>query len=242
MVNRSGDEISIVTGVRIYLSALLTRYVPGGIWPFAQVSLAARRMKSSPALYTYLFSVNLVFTVLAATALGLPVVLLLWEGHVRWAALLAILLVGALLITGPYLLRALLGVLGRVSDRHTPLLDTESLPRLPVARLLLSFLGSQVLAGLALAAFVGSQIELTVQDVLYLVSCWCASWLSGFLVFPVPMGLGVREAVLTSLLSSLTPGSVAVVIAITYRLLTTLIDLLVMVVIGGSHALYPRKS
>lgn len=72
-------------------------------------------------------------------------------------------------------------------------------------------------------------ISITFLNPVYLVfilSFFTLAWLSGYLIFIAPMGLGVREVVLIYLLSFFTPIGIASVIAVMTRLVMVMAELL----------------
>jgi uncharacterized membrane protein YbhN (UPF0104 family) len=73
-----------------------------------------------------------------------------------------------------------------------------------------------LIAGLSSAAAIG--------DWPLVVAAGCAAWLCGFVVPGAPGGLGIREAVLTLLLTPLTGADTALLAALAFRAVTLLGD------------------
>lgn len=69
-----------------------------------------------------------------------------------------------------------------------------------------------------------------------LISVFAAAWLLGFLVPGAPAGIGVRELVLTEGLAPLVGKEQSILIALLFRILSTLCDLLALA--GGAAILY----
>lgn len=73
----------------------------------------------------------------------------------------------------------------------------------------------------------------------FILSFFVLSWLSGYLLFITPMGLGVRELVVTASLSLFIPSSLASVIAILTRVGMVLGEILYLIV---TYAFFKLKS
>jgi hypothetical protein len=69
-----------------------------------------------------------------------------------------------------------------------------------------------------------------------LISIFAAAWLLGFLVPGAPAGIGIRELVLTEGLAPLVGKEQSILIALLFRILSTVCDLLALA--GGAAILY----
>jgi len=84
-----------------------------------------------------------------------------------------------------------------------------------------------VISGLTLALVVSSHIGfLDVNSVITIVIVGVFSWLIGFVTPGSPAGIGVREAVIISLVSAMFSSSVAIFSAFMYRIITVLGDII----------------
>ena len=63
-------------------------------------------------------------------------------------------------------------------------------------------------------------------EYVYAASAYAGAYVTGFVAFFVPGGIGVREGILGFLLGSVMPVGVALVVAVSSRLLVTGIELL----------------
>lgn len=201
-----------------YFTGQLGKYVPGGIWPIVgRAEMAVRSGVPRPDAYAST-GLSLVTTYMAATAtvaLGS-----LASGMYRpfGAAVAGALLAGWWMFARPGLRTTVLHLLGRLGANVQSLTDPGRLVRLTLAHLpawVLMSLSTSVTA----SAF-GADIGLL--EMLFVTS---ASWLVGFVVVGVPGGIGVREAVFTSLAGGIVGAPMALSLALVSRVVFIAVDL-----------------
>jgi uncharacterized membrane protein YbhN (UPF0104 family) len=190
------DRLGLATG--LYTSQL-TKYLPaGGLAQAAsQVALAgSNNGMAAAALRLPLFSLC---SVLAGITFGAGLAL---DGDVPlWARVLSVVGLGALVTLDRRILQALLRLARRFVKRLPPPED------LPSQRAIFACYGFALgnIATFA-AAFVLLLGDLTDINAFGAGAALAAGWVVGYLVVPLPSGLGVREAVLVAALPSLAAG------------------------------------
>jgi uncharacterized membrane protein YbhN (UPF0104 family) len=208
-----GASLGWTTAAAVYFYSNLMRYVPGTFWYIpGRVHLSRSHgvaaEKSSLSIILELFLALVSALLVGAGALGMA-----------FGSISVVPLAGAavLLVLGlrpVVFLRVVNAVLRRIGREEIALV----LPYRQMVLLLLPYLASWALYGLAF------WVLLLFLRVPQLPSPWatasiCAlSWVAGFLALPIPQGLGVREAVLTFLLSNYMPVAVASLAALLWRL------------------------
>lgn len=100
---------------------------------------------------------------------------------------------------------------------------------LSIIELMLIYLGFWMLCGVGFCFLTNSIYSIGFDKLHLFAGIFAISWVIGFLSFFVPMGLGVREAILSALLSFFMPGEIAIIIALAARLWLTLPE----IVYGG---------
>lgn len=211
-----GGDLGIWRGSGIFFVGEAAKYLPGALWSVVgRGELAAQHgVERGTAYASALVSMGLNYVIAAAGAcvVLLPIVLATSPG-VGGAALwfLVVLPVGVLLLHP----RAV-GVAQRVAER---LLRRElGIRRLPwgsMIRLAALYLPVWGLAGLTSVAAVGL-VDADASPV-RVVFAACLAWLVGFLVVPVPSGLGVREGVFAAAMSAELTSSQALAAALLAR-------------------------
>lgn len=205
-----------------YFPGQLGKYVPGAIWPLVgRGELAVRGGVTRPAAYGSV-ALSLVLTYLAATLTAivlLPLALLAGDTDGTTLLVLAILPFG-LAMLHPAVLQRVVAIAERVLSKEVGL---------PVpawgdtVRLLLLHVPAWFLIATATClvtrAFDPSPAYGQVAFAAVL------SWIIGFIIVPVPGGIGVREAAFAAAATSL-PDDVAATVAIMARLCFILADLI----------------
>ena len=201
-----------------YFTGQLGKYVPGGIWPIVgRAELAVRN--GIPRLDAYASTGLSLVTTYAAAVVTIGIGAAATTGHRLIAVLIAISLVLAFAaFSQPSLRAAIIRVATRVSPSASSLTDPKRLERLTVVHIpawILMSLSTSVTA----TAF-GAKIS--IADMLFITT---TSWLAGFVVVGVPGGIGVREAVFTSLAGGIIGTPMAVSLALMSRVVFIAVDL-----------------
>ncbi len=201
-----------------YFTGQLGKYVPGGIWPIVgRAELAVRN--GIPRLDAYASTGLSLVTTYAAAVVTIGIGAAATTGHRLIAALIAIGLIAAYTAFSQPSLRAIIiRIASRISPSASSLTDPKRFARLTVVHVpawILMSLSTSVTA----TAF-GAKIS--IADMLFITS---TSWLAGFVVVGVPGGIGVREAVFTSLAGGIIGTPLAVSLALMSRVVFIAVDL-----------------
>ena len=201
-----------------YFTGQLGKYVPGGIWPIVgRAELAVRN--GIPRLDAYASTGLSLVTTYAAAVVTIGIGAAATTGHRLIAILIAIGLIAAYAaFSRPSLRAVIIRAASRISSSASSLTDPKRLVRLTVLHIpawLLMSLSTSVTAT-AFGANIG------IADMLFITS---TSWLAGFVVVGVPGGIGVREAVFTSLAGGIIGTPMAVSLALMSRVVFIAVDL-----------------
>jgi uncharacterized membrane protein YbhN (UPF0104 family) len=218
MLSTKGHSVSHKKAMRWYFTGQLGKYVPGGIWPIVgRAELAARNGIPRKDAYAST-GLSLVTTYLAAIvaigvgAAGTP------GRRIISVAIAAALVVGFYVFSHERLRTAVIGVASKVSPSALSLTDPKRL-----AQLTLRHLPSWILMSLSTSVTaMAFDAHISVFRMLFITS---TSWLAGFVVVGVPGGIGVREAIFTSLASSVIGTPLAVSLALMSRVVFIAVDL-----------------
>lgn len=239
--------------VSLYVSSNLRKYLPGGIWHLAArvqvLRQAGAPLRDGPASTAQALVATLLDPLLAAVAALALVPLGGWQNGLGLLCLLP------LLLLVPRWLQPLLLRLERQRARQLGL--TDSLDQdlaaggLPAAALPAAYPWQPLLAELlfVLLRFAGFWACVWAFDLQLSLDVW--TWLAGFalawtvgLVVPgAPGGLGVFEAVLLLRLAVALPQASLLAVALSYRLVVTLADVLTAALVGADERLaLPGRS
>jgi uncharacterized membrane protein YbhN (UPF0104 family) len=218
MISEKGHEVSHQRAMKWYFTGQLGKYVPGGIWPIVgRAEMAARNGIPRKDAYAST-GLSLVTTYLAAVmAIGIGA--LGWDSYRPIAVLVALgLLVGYYIFSHEKLRTAVLGVASKLSPAALSLTEPRRVVTLTI-RHLPSWILMSLSTSVTATAF-GAHIGL--MQMLFITS---TSWLAGFVVIGVPGGIGVREAIFTSLAGGIIGTPMAVSLALMSRLVFIAVDL-----------------
>ncbi len=214
-------------GARIWAYAQLTKYLPGGIWPYASRIVAAEKLgipRRSSALSLLIETVLRVQSATIVFLVSLP----FWPSS-RWSAgqlaLIAAALLVSLLLLNPMFLNKILS-LGS-SLLHHPPVDITSLKYRHLLGLLAGHILTVVGAGGAFYGMVASVHTIPIDAAFPLTGMLAAAVILGFLNPLTPQGLGTREGLLVLFLSSYLPVPAAMIIALLSRLWLMMAELLI---------------
>jgi uncharacterized membrane protein YbhN (UPF0104 family) len=201
-----------------YFTGQLGKYVPGGIWPIVgRAELAVRN--GIPRLDAYASTGLSLVTTYAAAVVTIGIGAAATTDHRLIAVFIGVGLVLAYAaFSQPSLRAVIIRVATRVSSSASSLTDPKRLARLTILHVpawILMSLSTSVTA----TAF-GAKIS--IADMLFITS---TSWLAGFVVVGVPGGIGVREAVFTSLAGGIIGTPMAVSLALMSRVVFIAVDL-----------------
>ena len=201
-----------------YFTGQLGKYVPGGIWPIVgRAELAVRN--GIPRLDAYASTGLSLVTTYAAAVVTIGIGAAATTGHRLIAVLIALgLTVAYAAFSQPSLRAVIIRVATRVSSSASTLTDPTRLARLTVLHVpawILMSLSTSVTA----TAF---GVKISIADMLFITT---TSWLAGFVVVGVPGGIGVREAVFTSLAGGIIGTPMAVSLALMSRVVFIAVDL-----------------
>jgi hypothetical protein len=230
-----GQPARLRDAVGIWLLAQIARYLPGGVWDTVgrvylggQAGLSRARTGLSVAVEMTVQSV--------AAAIVFLVSLLFWPeafshsplftfqlqiDHWIWV-IVALILLGLVMLYPPLLERVLNAGL-RLLGRPTVWLP---LRYRDVLALTACHFGARCVVGVGFYLFASAFYPLPVALLPVTIGIFAVAWLVGFLIVFVPLGLGVREGVITALLAAFVPLPVATVTALGFRAWTSLRDLL----------------
>ena len=224
MIRMLGEHLPARPGRAIYAKALVARYVPTSVLSLVgRVVLAEREgvsKRATVASVVYEVGCSLAAAIVVSSyfVVTLPA---LDDAPARFAAFAVVPLVLAAL--HPRVFRPLsdwaLGKLGR-----EPL--ERVLPFSHVALFVVIYMAVWLLIGVALFAFAAAVHPVDVEDLPYLAASYSVTFALAVVTFVIPAGLGTREALLAATLGGVVPTSVAIAIAVAFRLFQTAVELL----------------
>lgn len=221
---------------RCYLVGQLGKYLPGSVWAFVLQTELARRagVSGAAAFVTVLVTVGLSTTsALVVGLMGLPA--LFQIGTPAAVAVIALVPI-ALVCAYPPVLTRLVNVALKLL-RRAPLQRPLTMHKIGLALIwcAVSWISYGIHLWLLASTFGGFGTDRLVASIGAIALAMCA----GVLVFVVPSGIGVREAVIVAALAPVADSGTALALALTSRLLFTLCEVFAgtLAAFAGSRAL-----
>ena len=236
----SSTTLSVSSAIRIYSSSAITKYIPTSIVLYASriyLTISAGVSKTISFISVFFEGIlaivgQLLFAavfLIALPGVAVPLVVLTLVIGI-WMAILF----------RSHHLKAIINFFARFTGRR---LEGENifLPLRAIIRIISLYFINALINGVGFYFLVISFLPSEVAALPMLMGIYIFSGVMGTLVFFVPGGLGIREGLLVALLSLSLPLGVAVVVALTSRVWTITLELLVF---GGAlvHSKLPRKS
>ncbi len=215
------QPIPAFDAARCYLVGQLGKYLPGSVWAFVLQTELVRRAGVSRAagFVTVLVTVGLSTTsALVVGLFGLPA---LFEISTTAAVTVIVMVPVALLCAYPPVLTRLVNVALRIL-RRDPLHQPLTMHKIALALGWCSV--SWVLYGVHLWLLASSVASFTFGGLIQCIGAIALGMCAGVLVFVVPSGIGVREAVVVAALSPFMEPGVALGLALASRLVFTLCE------------------
>lgn len=221
-----GVQLPFEQSFKIMFVSGLGKYLPGKVWLYlSQIYLAGKaKIPKSVAL----FSILLLFGAYnLAGALVFIFSLFLWDmfSPVVLSFLLLIFFSFFMIIFSPRILNRISKVLTLISKKFKEGLIPEELTvrggASQIAQIILILMADWIIFGVAVYFLVNSFYHIDLSQTVILCGIFAISVILGILSFFVPAGLGVREGVLSYLLSLFIPISAAILISLVMRVWIT---------------------
>ena len=223
LLGEIGAKLKLGESFRIWFSSQLGKYIPGKVWASLGRIYLCQQVGISKriSLTSIIFEYGLI--TVSAFIFGMPL-LIFWTDKEIVNRFLPIcyLIPVALLMLHPKIFEKIANFI-LIKFKKNPIALNFSYIRM--LGFVVFYVFAWIIMGLAFYYFINSiyVIDFTYYPVL--AGILALSILAGFLCFFVPAGLGVREGVLTGLLSIYLPLEIAIVIAIGSRIWITLGEL-----------------
>ncbi len=221
VLSNRGVKVCRLDAMKMYFTANLARYVPGGVWHFAGRTLWLTHQGQGLRTAAESLAIEQGITLITAGVIGFFFIYTIY-----WKLLVIALVVvsggGAILFAGVRLARPKFWrnkSVRQLWQKWAGLLMDYSL-----------FWILQGLATLCLAAAIAGEDALTVADYTYLTGVTALSWAAGYVVVIIPGGWGVRELIFMELLSREFSSAIVVLLPVLVRLVQITAEMLCVVV------------
>jgi hypothetical protein len=217
IINNLGTKLSYHKHIRYYIISNLAKRIPGTIWYIA----SRYQLYTSDGLDLKITAVASGVEMVLITLAGILVVLLfstqtLLQYHISPIVLVIIFILGLVLIH-PKVIKWIL--LRRK-------IETKTLNYKFIIQGILFYIISWILGGVMLFETSNIIYPLSIVNLPYLINCWTLVGIVSTILFFSPSNLGITEIGLSLLLSKIVPLPIAVLIAITSRILLIVFEII----------------
>jgi uncharacterized membrane protein YbhN (UPF0104 family) len=227
-----GGEHRIEHGAALIV-AQLAKYVPGGVWQVSGQVALARSAGVEVRRAATAFSVLAVCQAVAGFTF-VPLLAITWtDAPIAVRVLLGVGSLASLALIDRRWMVWVLARIPRTRDASHALVPSQG----AIVRAWVAGVVALVLATIAYLVLLGGYGS--VPRVGFVAAAFATAWTVGFLVIPLPSGLGLREAVLVGLLHGLAPTSVVVATSVYQRLATIVAEAVMAAIV--SHRVRPSR-
>lgn len=232
-----GANIPYLKNFRLWIFSNAGRFLPGSIWQYAgRVYLANQLGMSKPQATTaviiealFVLLIGALIVLFTLTFWQLPLGLVHNRQPITAIAAVGILIL-IIIITflGNERIATCLVMFLRKITKKKDVLHQIKIPPIYLLPVMGSVFLQFLLGGIVLFLLSQNVIGLSVNLIPTFVGIYAASWLLGYISIFAPSGFGVQEITLAGLLSTYMPFSLAIVIAILFRILFLLSEILAL--------------
>lgn len=224
IVTELGSKVPYYKAFWIVSTSQIAKYVPGGIWyTLGRVYLArAEKVKEEVGLLSVVFET---FLLMLTNLILFLVSINFIRGETYLSPLLSVAFIAVILILlYPPLLNRLLNLGLRVFKKPVVELKARYSSILRISTYFFALWIAQIAGYFFL---INSIYPLEASNLPNLAAAYTLSWITGFVVLLAPGGLGVREGMMTLLLSSILPLPLAIAISFITRVWVTIFEVLI---------------
>jgi len=220
LVNALGAQLDIVAGLKIHLLSNLTKYIPGFVWPYLGKAYLSTQMGISSSIAGLSLIIELAAIMIGGFALAF--ICVPFSNLISWSA-------GARAST-EFIILIIIG-LGFVVANHSTLklphwktlfdrahLDLKCISWQNLFLACMAILLTWGILGMGFVFLYTALSSVQVNEA-QLIIALVAAMLIGQLIVFVPLGMGVREAILVAVLSPQVSAATITVVAVLFRMI-----------------------
>ncbi|MEO0190528.1 MAG: hypothetical protein ABIL18_06065 [candidate division WOR-3 bacterium] len=219
-----GSTIPFYQSAWLIATTQIAKYLPGGVWYTVSRIYVGKKENMNGKGLTLSMILETCLLLLANIAIFLVSILLAGSGRFLIALMYVVIVIVLIILLNPNILFYIVNLLLKLLNK--PKIDlTISYPQL--LHLSLYFFGLWIAQIIGFYFLINSIYPIHISKLPHIASAYTLSWMSGFIVIFAPGGLGVREGMMSLLLSSFIPTPLAIVISFLSRVWITVFEIIV---------------
>lgn len=238
-IRKLGSTISFENSFWIMSSSQIAKYVPGGIW-FVVGSIylgKSEKLKEEIVALSIVVETGLTFLVGILLFL-LSISLVEQKFSVNFLFMIPVFFLFLIALYPPFLNRLINFALGIVKR---PAINLD-ISYFQILKLSIYFFGLWISQIIGFYFLINAIYPIALSKIFNLAGAYTLSWMTGFVVIFAPGGLGVREAMMTLLLSPILPAPLAIAISFIARVWITIFEIVIFFVGLLVKKLGPQKD
>jgi len=235
------QSLPAILSIRIWILSSITRYLPGGFWPYVSRASLARDAGISLSASSISLYLETLLLAMSSLAVGLPALMGVADLPITpWTGGLTLVLFG--LLIHPRIIALLRYVPGRIGRA----MEKTELPGLaPLAKLYVFYVMFWFLFGICFVCLIHTVYPVPADQSIQAGSAIALSFFFGYILFFFPGGIGLREATLYLLLIGSFPHEVCLLISVGSRLWVMLgeaLSILLVLAVGRPKSFGRNKD
>lgn len=227
LLNRLNFPIGFKKSLYIFIISNSGRYIPGSIWQYIGRVELGKKEAGIPRVIIMLSLVLEIFVLVNAalivSLLALPFIYSKIDQNYIWILLAPL----GLLFMHPAITKQAIRVIARFTGKDIGN-SLASVKLMTIFKVLPFFILNFLLNGAAIFFLIKAIYpDVSLFDLIFFTGVFAFAWVVGFVSIIAPAGLGVTDVLLAYLLSLIMPLPLASTIALSYRVLLTIAELVV---------------
>jgi hypothetical protein len=228
MVRRTGGTLSWLSGIRVYVTSNLAKYIPGSIWGYVSRAYLGRDEGLTGGGVTVSVIWEVGITVVASLILTISTIPF-YPTTLSPSILKAVMIVALLCFC--VLLPPIANQWRKVLTHRFRSLSLQPFRWKDFWLYLFSALTTHIMVGIGFFLLVRSFVDVTWRACWSFIGMWSFSATAGLVVIVVPYGLGVKEGLLSVLLSPFLSVELSTLISLVSRIWTVIGEVIVFLII-----------
>lgn len=222
-----GSSISFTQSSWMISTTQIAKYLPGRIWYMVGRVYVGKKEKMSSKNLAVSMILETCLLIISSCIIFLLSVIMVGNYSFANLSICLILLVIAIIILNPHILSRVVNFLLQILKKPS-IKITVSYSQ--ILKLSIYFFGLWIAQIIGFYFVINAIYPMPISKIFTLSAAYTLSWMTGFVVIFAPGGLGVREGMMTLLLSPILPAPLAIAISFIARIWITLFEIVIFFV------------
>ena len=219
-----GSDITFAQSTWMIATTQIAKYLPGRVWYMVGRVYVGKNEKLKGEDLALSMVLETCLLVVTSSIIFLICTVLTGNYEIANIVIATVLVIVAIVIMHPKILTWITNIALRLLKR--PKIEI-SVTYVQILRISIYFFGLWIAQIIGFYFLVNSIFQLPISYIFILASAHTLSWVIGFVVLFAPSGLGIREGVLTLMLSTVMPTPLAIAISFISRIWITVFEIAV---------------